>query len=70
MTVQLEELKQPELTPEEQAFTAGYAAAEKMWHEVVEKGITPESANEFRSDVAYDHYIAAMANYFIKDENI
>jgi hypothetical protein len=60
----LEEFVAPQITPEELAFTAGYTAAQKMWHEMVEKGITPESANEFLSDVAYDHYITAMADYF------
>lgn len=66
MIGKLEALKAPELTPEEQAFTAGYMAAEKMWSDMIRKGL--DLPDEFLNDVAYDFYIAAMDKYFNKDE--
>lgn len=65
MVGQLEEFKGPELTPEEQAFTAGYMAAAKAFHDnLVDQGIW----NEGWDYTNYDHYITAMDKYFNKDE--
>lgn len=63
----LEEFKQPEQTPEEKAFTAGYMACEKQYHDdLIEQGIRNDF--EYHFDFAYDRYIAAMAEYFLKDD--
>lgn len=68
MTGQLEEFKTPELTPEEKAFSAGYYAAEVNWFHMVRRGLTPEAAEEYTSDVAYDVYMEAMTKYFDKEK--
>lgn len=63
----LSEVKTPELTSEEIAFTAGYQAAEVNWYSMVRKGLTLEQANTYNNEVAYDEYISAMAKHFLKD---
>jgi len=57
----LQEFIFPELTPLDKAFTAGYQAAEVLWLRMVRKGMT--DPDEFISDAAYDHYMAALTEY-------
>lgn len=64
MKMKLEEMVFPQLTSEEKAFTAGYMAAEKLWEEMVRKGMN--DVEEFVTFVAYDYYMDAMTNYFKK----